>query len=220
MRTHEWPSPHSQGCELDGGGGPEGRVSIGSSGKGPLTAPAGLSGTGNPIQTKAQAPPPGPSWQPWARWPQVTPALGTWAVGAAPPLGQPDAKATSAGAASLSAARSALPPWSTAEPPQASTAKSKSGCSLPRLLRTCRSACPQAARPVTFHRRPVPAGGAPFRVQHSPPGSAQKDSGDTSPPRTLAPRPGQPSRGSVSAACQARRLSARRPPRCHPRRQA
>lgn len=55
-------------------------------------------------------------------------------------------------------------------------AKSKSSCSLPHLLLTCHSAFPRAVRPVTFNQLPVPTGGARFRVQHSPPGSAQEHS--------------------------------------------
>lgn len=149
-----------------------------------------MSGTGNPgpapsavLAAEGQVAPGDPSAGDTGR--------GTLAGGAAPPLGQPNTKATSRErpASRLPSQPSRL---STAEPPQASAAKSKSSCSLPHLLLTCHSAFPRAARPVTFNQLPMPAGGAQVRVQHSPPGSAQKDSSDTSPPQKLARPPPRP----------------------------
>lgn len=145
-----------------------------------------MSGTGNPIKTRAQAPPQVSYWQPRARWPQVTRALGTLAVGAAPPLGQPNAQATSPGAASLTAAKSDLPLVNC----RTSVAKSKSSCSLLHLLLTCHSAFPQATRPVTFNQLPMPTGGVQFTVQHSPPAPLRNS--DTSPRWKLPPATASP----------------------------
>lgn len=162
-----------------------------------------------PNPNHSPGPAPMPPWQPRARWPQVTRAPGTLAAGAGPPLGQPSARA-----AALGAAKSALPPVSCRPAPgrgcqvHVQPFPRSPAADLPLSLPTGGEAC-NLSSPARGNWRCLVRSPA----QPSLPGSAQKDSSDTSPRPEPGPGPGQPSHGAVSAACRAQRLSAHQPPR-------